>query len=175
MTMFSFSGCSLLYKRRHPLFMMSSLFRGEMEQAKQRVRFPDRSGPNNPFYGKKHTEETKKKLKLAWQSQARRLKTSLGQMGINNSFWKGDNVKSVGLHRWVRRHLPEPDKCQICNKEPPYDLANISGKYKRSLDDWQWLCRRCHMLSDGRTAKIMQHIKQYKCLPGTVRSNGIRN
>jgi hypothetical protein len=38
--------------------------------------------------------------------------------------------------------------CQQCRK--PYDLANVSVEYKRDLNDWQWLCRRYHMLSDGR-------------------------
>src|ERR687891_380248 len=51
---------------------------------------------------------------------------------------------------YVKYHLPKTRLCQMCSKVPPYDLANISGEYKRDLNDWQWLCRRCHMLSDGR-------------------------
>jgi len=32
----------------------------------------------------------------------------------------------------------------------PYDVANISGKYKRDIKDFEWLCRLCHMTKDGR-------------------------
>ena len=54
------------------------------------------------------------------------------------------------IHNWVRTRLLKPKFCQICNVVYPRDLANISGEYKRDLSDWQWLCRNCHMTSDGR-------------------------
>ena len=71
-------------------------------------------------------------------------------LGKKNGMWKGDNVSYAALHDWVKYHLPKVKLCQICKKVPPYDLANISGEYKRDLTDWQWLCRKCHMVSDGR-------------------------
>lgn len=67
-----------------------------------------------------------------------------------NKQWKGDKVGYTALHNWIRRRLPIPRLCKMCNKEKPYDLSNISGEYKRQLDDWEWLCRRCHMKNDGR-------------------------
>jgi len=76
---------------------------------------------------------------------------------INNGMWRGNNVGYVGLHRWIIRHLSKPNKCQKCNVNPAIDCANKSGKYLRDLSDWEWLCRRCHMLSDGR----MGNLKQY--------------
>lgn len=54
------------------------------------------------------------------------------------------------LHGWVRRRLEKPKACQNCRKEKSLDLANKSQKYKRDLTDWLWLCRRCHMIQDGR-------------------------
>ena len=36
------------------------------------------------------------------------------------------------------------------DKNPPYDLANISQEYRRDVDDFEWLCRSCHMKKDGR-------------------------
>jgi hypothetical protein len=71
-------------------------------------------------------------------------------MGESNGMWKGDNVSYVALHDWVKYHLPKASSCQRCKKIPPYDLANISSEYLKDLNDWQWLCRRSHMLSDGR-------------------------
>lgn len=57
---------------------------------------------------------------------------------------KGYNL----LHKWVRRYLPKPELCEICNKAPVQDLSNISGTYKRTLTDWQYLCRSCHIIKD---------------------------
>jgi hypothetical protein len=70
--------------------------------------------------------------------------------GKFNPQWKGDNVKYDALHAWIRRHKIKPTVCEICKIKKPYDLANISGKYKRDINDFQWLCRSCHMKSDGR-------------------------
>lgn len=75
---------------------------------------------------------------------------SSSKMGENNPMWKGDKVKYNSLHEWVRNHLPKPEVCCICKKCPPFDLANISQKYTRNLSDWEYLCRRCHMIKDER-------------------------
>jgi len=37
---------------------------------------------------------------------------------------------------------------------PPHDLAN-KGTYDRKLKNWEWLCRKCHMIKDGRMKKLM--------------------
>lgn len=72
------------------------------------------------------------------------------ESGEKNPQWKGDGVSKRGLHYWIRDHKPKPDVCEICKKNEPYDLANISGEYKRDINDFQWLCRSCHMKLDGR-------------------------
>jgi hypothetical protein len=71
-----------------------------------------------------------------------------------NNMWQGNNVGISALHGWMTRHKPKPEVCEICKIKPPYDLANISGKYKRDINDFQWICRRCHMIQDGRLDKI---------------------
>ena len=68
--------------------------------------------------------------------------------GENNVNWKGDKVGYKSLHSWIRRHKPKPELCEDCNKKIPYDVANVSGKYKRDIDDFKWLCRHCHMKTD---------------------------
>jgi len=75
------------------------------------------------------------------------------RLGENHPCWKGDNVKYMGLHKWIRTRKSKPKYCEICNKKPPYDLANISGEYKRDINDFEWLCRKCHMVKDGRILK----------------------
>lgn len=41
----------------------------------------------------------------------------------------------------------------------PYELANISGQYKRDTNDFQWVCRSCHTKIDnkmrGKDGKFM--------------------
>jgi hypothetical protein len=87
--------------------------------------------------GFKMTEEHKRKL-------------GISKLGSKNPMWKGDDVKYYGLHGWIRCHKPKPTWCELCFSRKPYDLANISGKYKRDINDYRWLCRSCHMNSDGR-------------------------
>ena len=88
--------------------------------------------------GKKHSEETKQKISEG------------AHKGKDHCWWKGDNVGYDALHRWIRKRLPKPELCQMCNKVPPKDMANISGEYKRDLTDWLYLCRRCHWLFDNK-------------------------
>lgn len=88
-------------------------------------------------------------------------------IGSNNGQWKGDNVKYGALHEWVRNRLPKPELCEDCNKVPPRDLANISQKYLRELDDWEWLCRSCHMMKDGRMKVLNEYGKSCLGKPHT--------
>ena len=62
-----------------------------------------------------------------------------------NGFWKGKEVGLYGLHAWVRRHKPKSMFCEKCKIRKPQDLANISENYKRDVNDFEWLCRSCHM------------------------------
>ena len=51
------------------------------------------------------------------------------QKNEKNPQWKGDDVGYTALHNWVKRNKSKPKLCECCKKKPPYDLANISGKY----------------------------------------------
>ena len=68
--------------------------------------------------------------------------------------WKGNKVGYLALHDYVKYYLARPKNCQNCNEIKRLDLANISGEYKRDLNDWEWLCRKCHMKKDGRADKL---------------------
>lgn len=97
----------------------------------------DRKGKNNPFWGRKHSKETLRKM-------------SVPKIGEKNPAWKGDEVSYAPLHIWVRRYLKRPKKCPVCLKRKKLEVANKSGKYLRDLKDWKWICRRCHQKEDGR-------------------------
>jgi len=74
--------------------------------------------------------------------------------GINleskNGMWKGDKVGYDSLHAWIKRRKPKITICENCKNGKVFDLANISGEYKRDVTDYEWLCRKCHMEKDGR-------------------------
>ncbi len=108
--------------------------RKHSEKTKQKISEALR-GKNNAFFGKHHTAETKAKISKA-------------HLGEKNGMWKGDNVSYAALHDWIRNHKPKPEFCEDCNTAEPYDVATISGDYKRDINDFKWLCRSCHMKMD---------------------------
>lgn len=89
---------------------------------------------------------------------------SCAQKGKLNTMWKGDNVKYRGLHDWIRKRKPKPEVCDECKQNQPYDLANISGEYKRDVNDFEWLCRDCHMTKDDRRRELIKRNKARKYL-----------
>jgi len=80
--------------------------------------------------------------------------------GKGNPYWGGveksekGSFKLSALHISITKQLPKPKYCNCCRKVTPIDLANISQKYKKDLSDWEWLCRKCHMIKDGRLEKL---------------------
>ena len=92
-------------------------------------------GINNPRYGVRLSEETRKKLRELRKDE-------------KHWNWKGDNVGNHALHRWVKKNLPKPTTCQNCHRKDPYDLANITGIYNREFINWKYMCRSCHMKMD---------------------------
>ena len=92
---------------------------------------------NKHFLGRHHTEEAKQKMKLAVKKADK------------SPYWKGDDASYGQLHLWVRRHFPKPMLCEECSKEKSWlDLANITGVYDRDINNYRYLCRKCHMKYD---------------------------
>jgi len=147
--------------------------RKHSEETKKKIGFSN--------LGKKYSEEAKAKMRLAWVerkkigvseetrkkisiantgkklSKETKLKLRLSKLGDKNPNWKGDNVSLGALHTWIKKRKPKSKICERCKKNPTYDLANISQKYYRDINDFEWLCRGCHMNGDGR----MNNLKQY--------------
>ena len=90
--------------------------------------------------------------------------------GAEHKHWKGDAVGYAALHEWVRKNKPEPVLCEDCGLVPPKDLANIRSDknedtYTRDLGNWEYLCRRCHMLKDGRMKNLKRGRKPKEFAP----------
>lgn len=94
------------------------------------------------IYGKEEARKKKDKLRI--------LMIERDWVGERSPNWKGDEASLIAIHEWVRYNKPKPKKCVHCGLKEPIDLSNISGKYLRNLDDYEWLCRRCHMVYDER-------------------------
>lgn len=93
-------------------------------------------------------------------------KYALSKIGSKNPMWKGDKVGYDALHDWVKRNVKKTSLCQECNLVPSMDAANISNEYKRDASDWEWLCRKCHMVKDGRWIKLNRFTKGNKLCVG---------
>lgn len=77
-------------------------------------------------------------------------------VGKDNWNWKDDRINNVTLHRYVKRHKTRPELCQRCKERPPRDLANITGIYDRNLDNWEYMCKKCHVRFDNLIEKNLE-------------------
>ena len=81
--------------------------------------------------------------------------------GENHKKWKGEQAGYIAKHQWVRKHKPNPadGRCEKCGrKDEQLELANISGDYKRDVNDFQWTCHRCNM----RDEKTQQKLRRWR-------------
>jgi hypothetical protein len=102
-------------------------------------------------------------------SRARKGVPSLSLRGEKHFGWKGDKAGYSSMHDWVRLRFPCPENCQKCGRKnykihhvpsngKEYDtnylhLSNKSGQYTRSLEDWWYVCPKCHSALDrGRNS-----------------------
>ena len=102
-----------------------------------------RTEDKNPFYGKQHNEETKRRM-------------SKGRIGAL-PFWEHPFYKErpgyVAIHTWVKRRkgsAQQCSKCQKTNEETKVGWANKDHLYKRNLDDFFELCTKCHRQYDRK-------------------------
>ena len=79
--------------------------------------------------------------------------------GENNGAWMGNDICYFGLHAWVKKYRKQKDACEKCGKEGNLDLAN-TGIYDRNFKNWKDLCRRCHMISDGRLLNLAKNARK---------------
>jgi hypothetical protein len=90
---------------------------------------------------------------------------SFNNSGFNNPATTGNpSMEYNNLHSWIKRRLKKPDTCQNCKSKKSLDLANKSGNYLKELSDWWYICRKCHMDSDGRMEIFINSKRNRKTL-----------
>lgn len=99
--------------------------------------------------GRQHSEETRRKMSDAHKGKPLSEETKRKFSGENNYAWKGDSVGFNALHEWVNKYKPRSQTgCEHCHKNKPLHAANVSGKYRRDINDYLWLCPSCHRKFD---------------------------
>lgn len=70
--------------------------------------------------------------------------------GETNVAWVGDKIQKDSLHCWIGREWGNPKKCDICGttESPKFEWSNKNHTYKRNREDWQRLCKKCHVHYD---------------------------
>jgi hypothetical protein len=92
--------------------------------------------------------------------------------------FKGTQAEYQKLHNWVKKHKLQTECCQLCKetkfvivkcrggykKRIDIELSNISGEYKRDVNDYQWVCHKCHLYFDGSIQVLVEAGKKYNLL-----------
>lgn len=74
--------------------------------------------------------------------------------GENHYAWKGDAARSV-TKRQRASNYNRQGECERCGK-PGYDKHHRDGDPgNNDPRNVEWLCRRCHMVADGRLARFL--------------------
>lgn len=105
--------------------------------------------------GKNHSIETRrkisKKVKEAYNNGFVPWNKGLKgyRSGEINNKWKGDNASYSAIHKYIQCHKPKPEGCEVCGKmNCRLELANLSHEYKRDIDDYKYMCVKCHRTFD---------------------------
>lgn len=105
--------------------------------------------------GRKHTKEEIKKMSFSHKGKKftdeHKRKLSESKKGDKHPLWKGEKAGYKSLHQWVIRSLGKADICTLCLSDKNIEWANKSHKYKRDLDDWIKMCKKCHWRYDQKS------------------------
>jgi len=120
--------------------------------AKKKLENPE----NHPFYGRKHSDESKKKMSDTRKELYKTGKITVWnkdlegfRSGEENNMWKGDEASYSAIHKWVGIYKPKSKVCEVCDeKANRLELANLSGFYYRDIHDYMWMCVSCHRRFD---------------------------
>ena len=122
---------------------------GKKNEGKIKKRIKIWNG-NNPEYHRKWREVNSDHIKRYRQNnkEQRREYHKEYMRNIRHSN-EGPRLQFLkNIHRWIKRHKPNQVHCSICNGAKKLELSNISGRYKKDIDDYWYLCNPCHRLFD---------------------------
>ena len=68
--------------------------------------------------------------------------------GEKSGRWKGEEAGYVAIHTHIRKNKIKPKNCEICGENKILELSNKDHKYRRNIEDYQYLCKKCHAQYD---------------------------
>jgi len=113
--------------------------------------------------GKKMTDDHKRKIGAANKISQIGNKNSLGHKvsketknilkeytNEKNAKWKGDKANPCAKHAWLRRKFGSPSVCEHCGTKSAkrYEWSCKKHIYTRDREDYQRLCKSCHLKYD---------------------------
>lgn len=51
-------------------------------------------------------------------------------------------------HYRMRKIIPKPNLCPICDKKSILNLTNLNHEYNENIKEWSWKCSSCHTRYD---------------------------
>lgn len=104
---------------------------------------------SHPAWSKGLTKEIDDRLKKLGQKIKKNAKNN-PKFGNRQKIKK--NAGYNAIHIWIKKRKFKLDYCEICGgTEKRIELANISGVYSRNINDYRWVCSKCHRDMDGNT------------------------
>lgn len=74
--------------------------------------------------------------------------------GKKSGAWKGEKACYYAKHAWVCRHKIRPFACEECGVTGVrLEWSNVDHKYRRVLEDYRSLCKKCHLAYDATLPK----------------------
>lgn len=95
-------------------------------------------------------------VQVAWNKDKEHLKNEKHPM------WKGNKAGYSAIHDWIRRNKVKPILCEVCNQKKKLQASNISGEYKRDINDFIYVCSKCHSKIDHKSRPKGQDVKTSK-------------
>ena len=111
-------------------------------------------GNDNPSKRKEVREKISKNKKGIKFKNTEKMKIAfrkrIGRGEEYSPNWRGDNAGRVAMHNWVMRKKGKASDyiCKHCNNKQGEEWSNRKHDYKRTLDDYVALCRKCHKKFD---------------------------
>lgn len=127
--------------------------------AEAKARYRDRNREAIRAKGRAYAARRRRELGQpalgAAESRANRA-TARKAIGGEHGNWTGDDASYAALHLWLHRHKPRTGTCEWCGEAPTPSgrkkngthFANLSGEYRRDVDDYAELCPTCHVRFD---------------------------
>ena len=93
-------------------------------------------------------------IKQLWEDYQRGLKAKIKRKCRDCDRIASNHILCLkcyaNIHLQIKKQKPKPKICEECNSSFKLELANISGEYRRDINDFKWLCNVCHRTKYGR-------------------------